>query len=475
MNNDPAPDPQPDRPETLQHQPVVRFEPPPEHADPMLALVERAARDPAIDVAKMERLLDMAEKVHARKAEAEYDAAMNAAQGEMRPVANDSDNPQTRSRYASYGALDKALRPIYTAHGFSLSFGTASPGVDRVTVKCRISHCGGHTERVEIDMPADGKGAKGGDVMTKTHATGSAVSYGMRYLLKMIFNVATGEYDDDGNAAGGPAAGWRPPSQPPRPYAPPRQGPTPTPQKASSAPVKGKEAAAWFEDFLVGCKKRLLEAAKGANDWGWWKYAADEGWILDTEVLADAPAAVMFKTVVVGNSKEVNITQAKAEFDAHVSAVAAMVDNLPEEDMGIIVANFQQAQAIAAEAAKTAAPAPAPRPVRPAAQPARPMRTAPTRPARTQRDDEAEEEIPEDAQTVEAKIAMVSVKEGSGKKGPWTRYGVKTNEDEWFNTFSNRLGRQAQGCKGRIVTLVYTEDDYGFKLWAIEEQEDVAT
>lgn len=51
----------------------------------------------------------------------------------------------------------------------------------------------------QIDMPADGKGAKGGDVMTKTHATGAAASYGMRYLLKMIFNVAIGEEDRDGN------------------------------------------------------------------------------------------------------------------------------------------------------------------------------------------------------------------------------------------------------------------------------------
>ncbi len=50
-------------------------------------------------------------------------------------------------------------------------------------------------------MPADGKGAKGGDVMTKTHAAGSAFSYGQRYLLKLIFNVAIGD-DDDGNAAG---------------------------------------------------------------------------------------------------------------------------------------------------------------------------------------------------------------------------------------------------------------------------------
>ena len=51
-------------------------------------------------------------------------------------------------------------------------------------------------------MPADGKGAQGRDVMTRTHATGSAVSYGRRYLLLMIFNIAVGGEDDDGNAAG---------------------------------------------------------------------------------------------------------------------------------------------------------------------------------------------------------------------------------------------------------------------------------
>ena len=69
-----------------------------------------------------------------------------------------------------------------------------------VRVLCYVSR-GGHTRTYQIDMPADGKGAKGGDVMTKTHATGAAASYGMRYLLKMIFNVAVGESDDDGNAA----------------------------------------------------------------------------------------------------------------------------------------------------------------------------------------------------------------------------------------------------------------------------------
>ena len=64
-------------------------------------------------------------------------------------------------------------------------------------------HSSGHERRYEILMPADGKGAKGGDVMTKTHATGSAFQYGRRYLLAGIFNLATTTKDDDGNSASG--------------------------------------------------------------------------------------------------------------------------------------------------------------------------------------------------------------------------------------------------------------------------------
>ena len=94
------------------------------------------------------------------------------------------------------------MRPIYTKHGISLSFDTADGApLDYVRIVCYVSK-GGFSRTYHVDMPADGKGAKGGDVMTKTHATGSAISYGQRYLLKMIFNVSTGEADDDGNAAG---------------------------------------------------------------------------------------------------------------------------------------------------------------------------------------------------------------------------------------------------------------------------------
>lgn len=166
----------------------------------LLEVIARAARDPNVDIDKMERLIAMQERVQARDSEMAFNQALNAAQGEMRPVAANASNPQTRSRYATFDKLDRVLRPIYTAHGFSLSFDEGdSPKPDHVRVLCYVSHTGGHTRIYHRDMPADGKGAKGGDVMTKTHAAGAAGSYGARYLLKGIFNVAVGEDDDDGN------------------------------------------------------------------------------------------------------------------------------------------------------------------------------------------------------------------------------------------------------------------------------------
>lgn len=184
----------------------------PENAQPvvstdsatLLNIISRAASDPSVNMDKMERLLKMHEQVVARNAEQAFNAAMSQAQAQMGRVSADSTNPQTRSKYASYAALDRALRPIYTEYGFSLSFGTGEGAPqDWARVVCYVSHRDGHSRTYHIDMPADGKGAKGGDVMTKTHATGSAMTYGMRYLLKLIFNVAIGEDDDDGNANNG--------------------------------------------------------------------------------------------------------------------------------------------------------------------------------------------------------------------------------------------------------------------------------
>jgi hypothetical protein len=191
---------------TVEHEPrQVAVEPPsPPPASETAAIfqiIERAARDPNVDLDKMERLMAMRERELNRSAEQAFNEAMKAAQAEMRTIGVDANNSQTRSKYATYAKLDSILRPIYTKHGFSVSFDEDdSPKAEHIRVLAYVAHEAGFTRTYRKDMPADGKGAKGGDVMTKTHAAGAAASYGMRYLLKGIFNVAVGEDDADGNA-----------------------------------------------------------------------------------------------------------------------------------------------------------------------------------------------------------------------------------------------------------------------------------
>jgi len=169
----------------------------------ILQAIQTAAADPNVDIDKMERLWDMHKQLVADQNETLFNIAMAAAQGEMTAVSADSRNEHTHSDYASYAALDKVVRPIYVKHGFALMFNTTeSPKEEHERILCDVTN-GGHTKSFHTDMPTDGKGAKGGDVMTKTHAMGSAVQYGMRYLLKMIFNLAVDkDGDDDGNNAG---------------------------------------------------------------------------------------------------------------------------------------------------------------------------------------------------------------------------------------------------------------------------------
>lgn len=164
----------------------------------IMGLMEIALR--ADKVEQLQILQEMHFRQAARDAENEFNVAMNAVQSELGRIAPDLNNPQTKSKYASYAALDRVIRPIYTKHGFSLSFDSGESPAETVVAYCYVSHREGHTRKYQSPaMPSDGKGAKGGDVMTKTHATGAAMSYAMRYLLKFIFNIAVGEDDTDGN------------------------------------------------------------------------------------------------------------------------------------------------------------------------------------------------------------------------------------------------------------------------------------
>ena len=157
------------------------------------------------DIAKADPV-GVIERAAAQERAAAFMAALVKAQRLMEPVARDMDNPSTKSRYASHAALDRAARAHYTACGLAVTYDTRpSPKGDLwITILGLLVHENGYLKEYTVDLLADGAGAKGSAVMTRTHAIGSAITYGKRQLLKMMFGLAEAgdKDDDDGNAAG---------------------------------------------------------------------------------------------------------------------------------------------------------------------------------------------------------------------------------------------------------------------------------
>lgn len=162
------------------------------------------AIEKGLDIAQLEKLMDLQDRWEKKNAEKAYNDAMARIQEKIGPVKAKLRNKQTGSNYAGIVGIDSGIRSHYTGEGIAISFDSGKADLpEHVRILAYVTHREGHKETRYIDIPSDGKGAKGGDVMTKTHAVMSATTYGKRALLKMIFNIADGEFDDDGNKAGG--------------------------------------------------------------------------------------------------------------------------------------------------------------------------------------------------------------------------------------------------------------------------------
>lgn len=160
----------------------------------------RAAKDQSVDAQKIRELYQIAREIRRDQAEIAFNSAMTTCQAEMPVVIGRTKNSQTGSFYAALEELDRVAKPIYTRHGFALSFGTADcpiPGWYRET--CKVTHRDGHSENRFADLPPDLVGIKGNPNKTGVQGFGSTMSYGQRYLTKLIFNIVIAGEDKDGN------------------------------------------------------------------------------------------------------------------------------------------------------------------------------------------------------------------------------------------------------------------------------------
>lgn len=182
----------------------VALERPP---DKFLDLIEKFIANKDVDAEKLKVLVDLQIQLEDRYAEKQFNGAMIEARSEIQGIAWDKINPHTKSQYASYPKIDEALRPVMERHGFTITFGaqpTEQPNM--MIMYADVLHVAGHTKRYPLPMPIDNKGPQGGTgVMTGPQAIGNGTSYGMRYLVKLIFNIPmlVDKDDNDGNPVQG--------------------------------------------------------------------------------------------------------------------------------------------------------------------------------------------------------------------------------------------------------------------------------
>lgn len=164
----------------------------------VLAMVERVAMNPDADIDKLERLLDMQERVLIRNAMVAFNTAMAEMQSDIPTIEKNGAiivKDTERSRYARFEDIMRIVKPIMQRYGFAVSFRT-NTGDNCVKVTGVLMHKDGHREETEMTLPVDSSGSK-----NTVQAIGSSTAYGKRYVLCALLNIATGDEDDDGQAS----------------------------------------------------------------------------------------------------------------------------------------------------------------------------------------------------------------------------------------------------------------------------------
>lgn len=162
-----------------------------QHENAMIRVIERVATDPNADISKLEKMLDMQERVLNRNAAQAFAADMAAMQAEMPRVFKLAAGHNTT--YARLEDINDALRPTLQKFGFCVTFRINQQGLESVTITAVCSHKLGHSETASMTLPLDKSGSK-----NAVQAIGSTVSYGKRYAMCALLNISTG---DDTNGA----------------------------------------------------------------------------------------------------------------------------------------------------------------------------------------------------------------------------------------------------------------------------------
>lgn len=165
---------------------------------PAVTMFERLALDPNVSVDKLERLIQMQERIMAHNAKAAFGAAFTAMQSELPEISEKGQilvKGVLRSTYAKLEDIHAAIKPVLQKHGFAIRHRTEWPAErpNVIRIVGILSHEQGHSEESAFEAPMDKS-----EYRTDIQSMGSTVSYGRRYTTLDLLNITTRGQDKDG-------------------------------------------------------------------------------------------------------------------------------------------------------------------------------------------------------------------------------------------------------------------------------------
>ena len=240
-----------------------------EYGAGLLEVIARAARDPSVDIDKMERLIAMQERVQTREAVIAFNGALARLQPNL-PVISERGGIKDRagniqSTYALWEDVNEAIRPLLAQEGFALRFKVSREG-DQISVTGILSHRDGHSDETTLTLPTDTSGSK-----NAVQAVGSSTQYGKRYTAFALLNITSTGEDDDGASATHiiPAQV----EQQKRRDAPFPQGPARNKQELKTTgrelwrDIEGVEDVASLDDLLAKGEPLIEQMKKALPEW----------------------------------------------------------------------------------------------------------------------------------------------------------------------------------------------------------------
>lgn len=166
-------------------------------ADPMVSMIERIAMDPQADLEKLERMLQMKERLEDKAAQRSFAAAISDAKSKIGPIIKtgtvDYTNSKDERTYFKHETLDgiaMLVDPILAEHGLSYRYKSRQEN-GNLFVTCVVSHRDGYSEETTLQGGPDSGAGK-----NNYQAIGSAATYLQRYTLKLALGLSAAKDTD---------------------------------------------------------------------------------------------------------------------------------------------------------------------------------------------------------------------------------------------------------------------------------------